>query len=314
MFGFRPKVYAGAGCLPFAQSGINVDMPCTGCSYEKVCKGEQDCDFGSLGDLPIVITTKACATLRKFTMSCEGAAQLLGLWEEGQEWVPFYSGERCAIGEEGLCVLTEPSPKNKLGCCLGQITTLHKCNGKWCPKTCGEEPEVRDYCLKDDNISKEECRQFCPAGTLTGRSSWCDQAYQAYCTSDAGANDPLCTCIRSNIPRPACFDAQCTATGYVTADQLKETDNCGEACFEIVDCVKSGKCNIDQNVFKIKCPGVPLPSPGPSPKPGPSILPLETSASSTLYWVLGAISIIIILIIIVGVIAYIVRERGQTSA
>jgi len=296
-----PSIYTGSRCLPAASGVTNIPLPCTGCDYASVCEGNSTCD---LGNLPLIITNKRCVGSK---ISCEEAAGILGVTTgTGEQWTEFTSSDRCTIGQEGFCVRTQPAPANKLACCLGNQTDSALCGGVWCPSSCLNDPDVEAYCKTGTNMGTDQCKQFCPVGTLTNRANWCDSAVMQYCGSEPQKDsDPLCGCFKSGIPpRPSCFDAGCSTTGYQTETMMKDSQNCGTVCQQVVECVEANKCTIDNNKFIINCPGTPVPTPG----GGGMLIPLN-KASSTMAWVIGTIAILFILVVIVGVIIYVARGR-----
>lgn len=304
---FRPERVDS--CLSFS-AGKNIPVPCTNCDGSRACGVNPRCSL--VGNVPVTITTKPCAAFRNVTLSCENAAKMLGIWENGQTWESFFYGGRCAIGEEGFCVLTNPAPQHKLDCCLGRTSNPIQCNGKWCPNTCREDAVVRDYCTTGSNMLLPECAQFCPRGTTVGRSSWCDNTAIRFCNSGNTTNaaTSFCACINSGIPRPACFDSKCTATGYQTAAQLKETDNCGQVCQQIVECIQDGSCTVDQNTFTINCPNIPYPNGNNRGDTSANLIALRfpNHSSETIYEILGLVGGILMLIILIGLIIYVIKE------
>lgn len=305
-----PTPVVTAPCVAFNADVRGLSIPCSSCTRSQACRTHPSCTL----EVPITISTKDKPS--DTAISCETAAKRTTIngkqiWESGQIWIPFTTGTPIRVNNNvvsnAFCVLKTPSTVNELDCCLGRISDPQKCNGLWCPKSCANDQKVIEYCSTGNNITSKECAYYCPSGTTQGRAFWCDAAAVGYCkstevqllgvtgTSGSPSDDPFCTCINSSIPRPACFDSECTATGYQTVAQLKETDDCGQVCQQIVNCVQDGSCNVSQDTFSINCPGYQYPNKGGNGGTTPQ-------TSETLYEFLAIIVAVLIVIILLGLV------------
>ncbi len=157
------------------------------------------------------------------------------------------------------CVRTSWNPNNKLSCCIGNLNDVGSCDPSWCPQNlsgCGDA--LASFCSQEQNVATNPtCVQYC---SVPANKVHCDPAMRQYCV--AHPEDPLCTCINAtSIPRPSCFDVQCTETGYQTQEMVMDATNCGAFCGEFISCVQSNQCNINDPAFVQQCGNVTPPTP-----------------------------------------------------
>lgn len=214
------------------------------------------------------------------------------------------------------CIRNTWDADNKLGCCTGVYNDPQACAPTWCPgnlDVCSEE--LRDFCGQEQNVaSAQVCVDFC---SLAENKVYCDQPMSQYCapTESNNRQTPICSCIASQTPRPSCFDATCTQTGYQTASMLADAQNCGQFCQQIINCLQVGTCNVSGNNFTENCGntigctgGATCPAgfecvdevciPNPTPPPSPGGFP---------WWIWLVVGIVIFLFI-AAVIYYFARQ------
>ena len=199
-----------------------------------------------------------------------------------------------------ICYRTGWDPNNKLGCCLGNFNDATHCESTWCPGNLGVCSDVlTTYCAQEQHVATDPtCVQFC---SLPENKVYCDPEMRKYCV--ASPQNPLCTCINaSSIPRPSCFDVQCTETGYQTQEMVMDATNCGAFCGQFIICVNAGQCNINDPAFVQQCGNVNPPSPTPSNGNIFERLPI---------WVWLVIGVVLLtLVFIIG--AYLLHRKGKT--
>jgi len=64
----------------------------------------------------------------------------------------------------------------------------------------------------------------------TSTNNMCDPFIARYCNTITGKNDPMCTCINSEIPFPNCHDNKCQNTGYIPNNMRNQ------ACPTVLNC------------------------------------------------------------------------------
>lgn len=165
----------------------------------------------------------------------------------------------CTCESNFICFRTGWDPNNKLACCTGALNDVGSCESGWCPGNLGNCQDVlSSYCSQEQHVAADPtCVQFC---SLPGNKVYCDQAMRKYC--GVSPSDPLCTCLNAaSIPRPSCFDVQCTQTGYQTQEMISDAMNCGAFCGEFISCVETNQCNINDPAFNQQCGNVGPPTP-----------------------------------------------------
>lgn len=124
------------------------------------------------------------------------------------------------------------------------------------------------YCSTTSNKIGEDpnCITYCSDPTNKG---WCDPRMQTYCKTPTNLNKNICNCVNTIVPRPSCFDARCTSSGYRTGQQVEDAKNCGSAvvCIAALDCYNNVNCNIDRVKFELNCSQYTGSTPAPSPPP-----------------------------------------------
>lgn len=188
---------------------------------------------------------------------------------------------------DGICVKDTWNSNNILPCCLGTLNDAGSCDPTWCSGTSTCQATVQQYCSDPTKIASDPvCLSLC---SRPENKSWCDFPMHQYCQTHTGTD--ICSCIESLTPRPGCFDANCSTNGYLTSQNETELANCGQACFEIVDCIKANTCTVTNNTFEEHCSGTPYPSPNPPP----------IINSTYVIYLIIALIFIIFLIVIYGI-------------
>lgn len=177
-------------------------------------------------------------------------------------WDKTVSGACCE--SDYICIRTGWDSNNQLNCCLGTLNDAGHCHPDWCPQNLDSCKEVLiPYCSQEQHVATNQtCVSFC---SLPENKVHCDQAMRRYCSTHQ--SDSLCTCLNSTIPRPSCFDTQCTLTGYQTQEMVENAKACGNFCGEFINCVNVGECSISNTNFIENCnerPNPPQPDPIPS--------------------------------------------------
>lgn len=164
---------------------------------------------------------------------------------------------------DGICVKNSWDTNNLLPCCLGTLNNSGSCDPNWCLGSSSCQSVVEQYCSDPNKVASDPiCLQLC---SKPENKSWCDFPMQQYCKNNTSTD--ICSCIESLTPRPGCFDANCSTNGYLTSQNETELTNCGQACFEIVDCIKANTCTVSNNTFEEYCSGTPYPNPNQPFKP-----------------------------------------------
>jgi hypothetical protein len=168
----------------------------------------------------------------------------------------------CADPDWGCCKRTGAPAVNTLACCLGQKTSFADCGDSWCPLSDACVPALGAYCgAGPEHVTENICRTFCAEPS---NKPYCDAAMTQYCDAQkaAGVKDDLCACIwasEAEAIAPACFDAQCNATGYKTDAQFKASLTCPTYCPQVVGCWNTGTCTANNNLVKTYCCGADYP-------------------------------------------------------
>lgn len=87
-------------------------------------------------------------------------------------------------------------------------------------------------------------------------NNMCDSHITRYCKTVAGKNNPMCTCINSEIPFPNCHDIKCQNTGHIPNNMRTQSCptvlNCnqyvnltGEVQNSVVNVAQYQTCSVD---------------------------------------------------------------------
>jgi hypothetical protein len=87
-------------------------------------------------------------------------------------------------------------------------------------------------------------------------NNMCDSYITRYCKTIAGKNNPMCTCINSEIPFPNCHDIKCQNTGHIPNNMRTQSCptvlNCnqyvnltGEVQNSVVNVAQYQTCSVD---------------------------------------------------------------------
>lgn len=134
-------------------------------------------------------------------------------------------------------VRKKPWDEFKMDCCYNQ-GTQQQCGQFWGgAKTGACTNMMRTKCDAGQIKSNPRCRDWCVANP-----GECDVAMTQYCA--ANPTDPICSCLRSPLKAPACFDRACITTpGYRT----KTMADISVRCPTVVECNQS--VIIDKNSY-----------------------------------------------------------------
>lgn len=134
-------------------------------------------------------------------------------------------------------------------CCQG-IEPESLCRNYAGPLKQACQSNMNHHCgLSLNWFKKPICRQWCE-----NNQSRCDEIANQLCKD---SEDPYCACFNapSNIIRPSCFYAPCSAaTAYQTLSDMNAARNCGEACIMQFNIDKVGRdALLENNTFKQEC-------------------------------------------------------------
>ncbi len=221
---------------------------------------------------------------------------------------PEYSSWTCTAGHTCPKGYVEMASESRKGCIMGLGTETravcaiapesYNYDEEWLVGCClGTNPEIDcapGFCrgsTKCDNLMKKRCSvKFTNDGQC---KQWC-MAHQGQC--DQGARDyvrrnptdkafggcllsPTSTSKGGSTAIPSCFDGNCIANGYQTAEMVSAGQNCPSVCAAAINCYQesNGTCNISENQMQINCgqglPALPDNKPGPTPGPTPDPAP-----------------------------------------
>jgi hypothetical protein len=107
----------------------------------------------------------------------------------------------------------------KVRCCNNQGNPS-QCKQFWggsSGNACGNT--MRNYCDANRLSSDARCKTWCAANP-----GQCDTAASQFCASHP--TDPFCSCLKSPLRAPSCFDKNCLAGGYRTAAMQEMSSKC----------------------------------------------------------------------------------------
>lgn len=189
----------------------------------------------------------------------------------------------------------------KLGCCLGSLNDIQVCAPDWVVGHSSCADTIQEYCAVGDNIVSEGiCRNFCGH---SDNKQWCDQAMRSYCQKPEHRGLEICSCIVSSTPNPGYFDPVCMTKGYLTANHLNDLDHWDQVCQQLMDCYKTGTCDVDLSSFERACPSMTLPQRQVSQR-----RTLQSHSRGSYTWLIG-VAIVAAMIIAVIIIVIAIRPR-----
>ncbi|QPB44307.1 hypothetical protein [Medusavirus stheno T3] len=163
----------------------------------------------------------------------------------------------CASSSSGVCHRIVPPLANRWSCCTGASNGFDTCGNVWCPDSVECREPLGQYCSDPANVGTAVCQRFCDK---TENKQFCDDAMRKFCNDspDNAAGNPLCACISSLIPSPACMDQNCIQGGYKTTDHVRQTQSdCPQMCALILHCGGDAdgtdNCTVDENVANMSC-------------------------------------------------------------